>query len=67
MDVGLSKYQKFGEIADAPVEIVRISDDSSWYSTGAHSNNSNSLVYAVHYKPTVDRLEQMENHETEKG
>lgn len=42
VDVHLSKHQKAGEVADAPVEVVHIKDKCSSYQSGAHPSKSDS-------------------------
>lgn len=59
VDVLLAKHQKIGEVRNAPLKIVHIKDDRYSYLPGAHGNNRDGSVGAVHYKPTPDLLEQM--------
>lgn len=58
--------RKVGEVANAPVAIVHIKDESYSYYLGVYANDSDSSVNAVKYKSTSDRLGQIEECEAVK-
>lgn len=64
--VNLAKHHKVREVAGAPVEIVCITNNFFSNPSGAHANNSGSLVSAVHYMLIPSRLKQVAKHEAVK-
>lgn len=60
-DAYLPEHQKVGEVESALEKVVRIQGKRFPYSSGAKARNSESLINAVHYKLTSDRLEQTES------
>lgn len=58
-DVPFLKHQKVREDANTPRKIVHIKYQYFSYPSGAHANNSDSSIHAVHYTPTPHHLHQM--------
>lgn len=55
--------QNYKTFANVPAQIVRIKYERYKYRLGALPINSLSSVKAVHFKPTIDRIQHMAEHE----
>lgn len=62
-DLNVRKHQEISDVASAQQEIVHISDERFSYTPGCEASKRDSPVNAIHYKPALNRLEEMADHE----